>query len=372
MISQTIKELSAIGVKRSLPLYASGTPTKAWIKQGPVYYPLASLNISHVLKKSSVVRISGFVSYFTPAVAGKSFIISINGVGVAQCFPTASALQLSFEMYLYIDSKGVTAVRSQVFIGTGSAGLTDGTGNQFGTNTSSARTSSTIALTGNDTLTIETMVAGSASSSGEFHQLDGFCCEILNTTSPLSYNSNAVACWGDSLTTGAGATFGSTDYPHVLGKLRIGKPFYNGGVSGETAAQILTRFLADEVHGKEETAVLWLGRNNVGSPTMQADVLSALASAVAALNHSRYIIMPVLNASTEPNGSANKIAIDALNAAIASTYPAANFLDIVAVICTEANGTPNPAWLSDTIHLNATGYAAVAAAVDAKLTANVW
>jgi len=354
-------------------IYASGSAVKAWIKQDPTPYTLASCDISNKLKKNCVVRVSGVLTYpSSGSIAAKVLYIQINNVTVHQVFPVATAQHFSFEVYLYIRGNALTSVRAQAFIGTGSAALSDGSGNLFGVNTSGGPTLSTIALTGSDTLTIKSRVQGAASSSGEYHTLEGFTVEILKTPSPKSYNSNTVACWGDSLTAGTGATLGSTDYPHVLGKLRIGKPFYNGGVGGETAAQILTRFLADDVHGKDETVILWWGRNNVGSPTMQADVLAALASAVANLNHSRYIIMSVLNMSTEANGSANKTAIDALNAAIASTYPAANFLNIVAIICTEANGTPNPAWLSDTIHLNATGYAAVAASVDAKLTTNGW
>ena len=356
-----------------LPLFVSATKAKAWIKQDPAYYALATCDISKI-KPNSVVRVAGIISYpSSGSIASKVLNLQINGVTVHQVFPVATTQHFSFETYLYISGNKTVSIRAQAFMGTGVAALSDGTGNFLGANTSGGVTSSTITLNGTtDTLTIKSRVQGTASSNGEYHTLEGFTVELLNTPSPVSYSSDYVACWGDSLTAGTGATFGSTDYPHVLGKARIGKPFINLGVGGETAGQILARFLADKVNGVCNTVVLWWGRNNVGSPTMQADVLSALASAVANLNHSRYIIMPVLNASTEPNGSANKIAIDALNAAIASTYSATNFLNIITTICTEVNGTPNAAWLSDTIHLNATGYAAVAAAVDAKLTANVW
>ena len=356
-----------------LPLYVMGSSLKAWIKQDATVYTLATCDITNKIPKSSVIRISGLMSYqLSGSIAGKVMEIRINGVTVHQVYPTATTKQFGFEVYLFISGSAQNTVRAQSFIGTGTAALQDGTGNLFGSNTSSLPTTTPITLTGtNDVLTIGSRVQGVASSSGEFHILEGFVVEVLNTPSPKSYNSNAISCWGDSLTAGTGSTSGN-DYPILLGKLRIAKPFYNGGVGDETAAQILTRILVSAIRGKEDTVVLWMGRNNVGSPTMQADVLSALASAVANLSHSRYVIMTVLNATTEPNGSANKIALDALNAAIASTYSATNVLDIVATICTEVNGTPNPAWMSDTIHLNDTGYAAVAAAVDAKLTANGW
>ena len=49
-----------------------------------------------------------------------------------------------------------------------------------------------------------------------------------------------VACIGDSLTYGYGASPGSTDYPTVLAKL-CGKSVYNLGVSGESTDEILAR-----------------------------------------------------------------------------------------------------------------------------------
>lgn len=49
-----------------------------------------------------------------------------------------------------------------------------------------------------------------------------------------------VACIGDSLTYGYGASSGSTDYPTVLTKL-CGKTVYNLGVSGESTDEILAR-----------------------------------------------------------------------------------------------------------------------------------
>lgn len=49
-----------------------------------------------------------------------------------------------------------------------------------------------------------------------------------------------VACIGDSLTYGYGASPGSTDYPTVLTKL-CGKTVYNLGVSGESTDEILAR-----------------------------------------------------------------------------------------------------------------------------------
>lgn len=353
----------------------SGTGNKMWVQQGTSSYTLAKIQLdSSKLVPSSVWRISGLIRFYTPSVAGKAVYILLGSSTVQQCFPVTATQHFGFELYVYVDSSGSAIVRAQPYLGSGSGATSDGTGSFFGANTNPPTYTTGISISGNPTLTIKSRVAGTPSSSGEFHELIGFTFECISDgNSPANYSeTNALACWGDSLTAGAGATAGSQDYPHVLATLTPGRPFYNGGVGGETAAQIVTRQKADVVRGKYWTQVLWIGRNNVGSGTMQADVLSALSSAVANLSHSRYIIMTVLNMSTEPNGHGNKTALDALNSAIIAAYPAANVLDIRTTVCTEANGTPNPAWLSDTIHLNATGYAAVAAAVNAKLTANGW
>lgn len=56
----------------------------------------------------------------------------------------------------------------------------------------------------------------------------------------IAQKEENVACIGDSLTYGYGASSGSTDYPTVLTKL-CGKTVYNLGVSGESTDEILAR-----------------------------------------------------------------------------------------------------------------------------------
>ena len=56
----------------------------------------------------------------------------------------------------------------------------------------------------------------------------------------IAQKDEDVACIGDSLTYGYGASPGSTDYPAVLAKL-CGKTVYNLGVSGESTDEILAR-----------------------------------------------------------------------------------------------------------------------------------
>lgn len=56
----------------------------------------------------------------------------------------------------------------------------------------------------------------------------------------IAQKEENVACRGDSLTYGYGASPGSTDYPSVLAKL-CGKTVYNLGVSGESTDEILAR-----------------------------------------------------------------------------------------------------------------------------------
>ena len=62
----------------------------------------------------------------------------------------------------------------------------------------------------------------------------------------LSAGDNPVACWGDSLTAGTGATGPANYYPELLRLSRHPhSAVYNGGVGGETSTQIKTRMVAD-------------------------------------------------------------------------------------------------------------------------------
>lgn len=189
----------------------------------------------------------------------------------------------------------------------------------------------------------------------------------------LSAGDNPVACWGDSLTDGTGATGQSAIYPELLRAMRWPPSgVYEGGVGGETSTQIKTRMVAGTMM-RGWTTVIWAGRNNYNSPTT---VLADIAEMVATLTHRRFLILSVINKAdgTESSGSAGHTAITSLNAQLATAYPN-NYLDIRSLIVAASAGTgdaPNSSWTSDGLHLNNTGYAYVAGQVSDFLRGALW
>jgi lysophospholipase L1-like esterase len=182
------------------------------------------------------------------------------------------------------------------------------------------------------------------------------------------------AAWGDSLTAGAG----STPYTATLGILRNAEVF-NMGVSGETSTQIKTRMVADTPK-LPLYVLIWAGRNNTADPTtIKADI----ASMVAALGHTHYLVLSILNqdVASEWSGGATYTTITTLNNDLAALYPN-NYLDVRAVlVAAYAPGNAqdvidhghdvSPSSLrSDGLHLNTAGYTIVANAVNTYITAH--
>jgi lysophospholipase L1-like esterase len=188
----------------------------------------------------------------------------------------------------------------------------------------------------------------------------------------LAAGAAPVACWGDSLTAGTGASV-STYYPELLRLSRYPHSgVYNGGVGGETSTQIRVRQLADTIR-RDWTNVIWVGRNNFTDPAV---VLADVRAMVANLTHNRFLIMSTINKAdgTENAGSTNYNQIIAVNNALAAAYPG-NYLDIRASLVAASGGTndaPNNSWTADGLHLNGTGYAHVAGQVSAWLRAKQW
>jgi lysophospholipase L1-like esterase len=174
--------------------------------------------------------------------------------------------------------------------------------------------------------------------------------------------------WGDSLTDGLGLF----PYPQQLSAL-IGFPVLSKGVGSETSTQIRTRFDAAPTLQPLPT-IFWVGRNNASAPaTVLADIAAMVAKA------SNYLVLSVLNASNEPKGSAAYNNIISLNQQLATAY-GDRYLDVRALLISKAStSTADVADVTndvvptslrksgDPIHLNATGYGFVAAAVAAKL-----
>jgi hypothetical protein len=138
---------------------------------------------------------------------------------------------------------------------------------------------------------------------------------------------------------------------------------YNGGVGGNTSTQIKARMLA-ATDKLSWPIIIWAGRNNYSdSATVQADI----ASMVAALGSSRYLVLSVLNGDTEPSGSTAYNQIIALNNDLAATY-GDHFLDLRSYLVAQydsaqaqdvidhANDLPPTSLRYNSVHLNSAGY----------------
>lgn len=95
---------------------------------------------------------------------------------------------------------------------------------------------------------------------GEFDTVKAIVMDKLSTLKPLSvattYTSSAVvACWGDSITNGQGATDRENDtYPATLAKLS-GLNVYNMGIGGETQVTIAARQGALDIKLTEDVTI---------------------------------------------------------------------------------------------------------------------
>lgn len=181
-------------------------------------------------------------------------------------------------------------------------------------------------------------------------------------------NAKATLFPGDSLTEGTGATTGN-DWVSALGKTRTGRPLIGLGLGGQMITAIVNRVLADPVAGKYWDMAFWGGINDVdstgGGAAWWAVVQAQLARLMAFRDPSARAPL-ILNYHESTAWTAGqKSAATYVNAQLAATY-GANVVDIAAVI----NG--NAGYYSDAIHLTDSGYAAVAAAVHAKMTAQGW
>jgi lysophospholipase L1-like esterase len=350
-----------------------GTPVTAFVKQDTAYTDLANFTLlARDIPAGCMIRVYGCISMRSTTIGGKNIALRFAGSLIQTATIGASDLTVDFEQYYFVTADKKTIRRAKPYLACGTAAAVDAKGITYGGNTSSLPTNVSVDMTQNQTLQVQVKVNGS-STAGEYIQLDAFVVEVLKGYSgdiPTTLApANSVHCWGDSLTQGSGSTAWN-DYPSALSKLKR-VPYYNGGIAGETAQQIVARMLLDPIHVRNGTVVLWMGRNNVTGSTPTATILAQLAIAVAALGHTRYVILTVTNASDEPSGSANFITIAAINAAIIAAYPN-NYLDIRAVLATDPGSVIPAALRSDTIHLNDAGNLVVATSVDAFLTGKGW
>lgn len=180
----------------------------------------------------------------------------------------------------------------------------------------------------------------------------------------LPVANTTILGWGDSLTAGAGGS--GTTYETVLSGLTT-FTVTNKGVGGETSTQIKDRLIAD-TGNYDKTVIIWAGRNNYSDPaTVKADI----ATMVATLTHTRFLIMGVTNGeySYEYSGAAGHTLITQLNSDLKAIY-GNKFLDIRSYLISLHDNSAQdlidfghdivPSSLrSDPVHLNALGYTKV-------------
>lgn len=182
-----------------------------------------------------------------------------------------------------------------------------------------------------------------------------------------------IATWSDSL---------GTNYPTALALLQPTRVVFNGAVGGQTSTQVVARILADTGGRDSWISVLWMGRNNAGDhPTIKADIAQAIATLKT--DPKEFIVLAVLNTSTEVIGTSGHSVITALNSDLQSLYPQ-NYIDIRSYLVTQYDPTSPqdvidyqndcvPESLrSDGLHLGPKGDALVAAKVNEFILSKGW
>lgn len=184
-----------------------------------------------------------------------------------------------------------------------------------------------------------------------------------------------IICWGDSLTAGAGASFGAS-YPRVL-QTMTGAMVVNEGVGGETSTEIKKRMLA---HRRQDDAVIiiWAGRNNFDRPEqVQSDIAEMVSSVPPS---SRYLVLGVTNGDyqKEYRGGDRYNLIAGINENLSISYkgrfiPVLDYLSsrydsrLKDEISDHDRGIVPKSLRSDEAHLNDRGYALVATQIVERL-----
>lgn len=188
----------------------------------------------------------------------------------------------------------------------------------------------------------------------------------------LDSTFTSIYAWGDSLTEGAGSSPWKP-YPEVLSDITKFS-VTNKGVGGETSTQIKNRLVAD-TGNYSKSVLIWAGRNNYTSPTtVKADI----AAMVSTIGHSRYLILGILNSSSEVLNGTEWTTITTLNNDLKNLY-GDKYVNIREYLVSQYNPSipqdvtdhnndvPPSSLRSDPIHLNNAGYVKVANYVNQKL-----
>lgn len=137
---------------------------------------------------------------------------------------------------------------------------------------------------------------------------------------------------------------------------------------GPFACSANSTFSPDDSNYSSSPNIIWSGRNNATDPTT---VKSDIAGMVSTLTSSNYVVLSVLNASTETVGTGTYNTIIALNNDLKTTY-GSKYLDVRSYLVSNynpsipqdvtdhSNDVVPSSLRADTIHLNQAGYDLVA------------
>jgi hypothetical protein len=311
----------------------------------------------------------GTTSPFSPlSVTGNGYFSGSLNVGDA--LTTRSNLGLTYAASTQVNWFNITAWGDSLTNGTGGTPFPTQLANDLpGTTVSNqgvgGQTSTQIGVREGGVSTTATVTGGSIPSSGG-----------VTVTFPSGYEP--VTSQGPS-----GGTYGRI--AGVLGLVTLSGATYTfTPTNGTTTVAVsgAVPFIVSTGTLNNGTVVIWAGRNNSGSPSqVEADI----AAMVAALpSPKRYVILAVLNGSSEGTGTGAYTSITSINTYLASTYPN-NYFDIRTYLVqhglTDAglaptgqdstdigNDLPPTSLRFDNIHLNTFGYSVVAAQVAKWIT----
>lgn len=321
----------------------------------PVVLPAGSFMPGDVFELDALIN-------FPTAIAGKAVQFTINGTLLAQSFPNTTMLGLSTK-YVFVVSQDGATIRCFSQNLNDVLSPTAGQGAPFSVR-SSALGSVAINTNGTNTLRLQTRPV-----NGDTVQL--LHASLVRRRGAFSLlPTNAINAWGDSLTSGVGASNPVGGWPAQVRIAQPGRQVESFGIGGQTAAQIVDRMVADQQFGRRGIIVSWIGRNDVGvAADLTATVMAQHTRARQQLAPGAvYLPCTILPAATETSGSALHNAILAANAAILAAYPTTT-INMFAALATEPDGTVAAANRFDNIHLNDAGYTIARDTVQARLTA---
>lgn len=179
--------------------------------------------------------------------------------------------------------------------------------------------------------------------------------------------TTSVAAWTDSMWSPAGS-------PVPISAILKGAKVYNGGIGGQTSTQVKDRFIgtatADKINRAHGVQVLWCGHNNPAVPIDLATLISDIDAMIAAMNHGRYLVLPMLAGTLGAPGGIYRTYYEQAYKAMKQRY-GRNFCDPTGLLYGDT-GFTLPAYRLDTIHLTNNGLEIIGQCLARGMQQNGW